>query len=150
LRAPQIATGSAGWCHACTGRFTSRVGGAPQSRDFSIRLRACAMKIIYKLLVVVLALIGELVVLEIGSEILFRNSHGEMVDTSFRRHERIAAFFDYHEHPSSATKATFDNEMRLMHRHNDWKLYLALSLFVVINGVAIYHYWNHGNQKTLA
>ena len=41
------------------------------------------MKILYKLLIVVLALIGELVVLEIGSEILFGNSHGEMVDVSF-------------------------------------------------------------------
>ena len=115
-----------------------------------VRPRMCAMKIIYKLLVVVLALIGELVVLQFGSEILFGNSHGAMVDTSFRRHERIAAFFDYHNHPSPATKATFDNEMRLMHRHENWKLYLALSLFVVINGAGIYYYWNHGNQKTLA
>ena len=108
------------------------------------------MRIIFKLVVVFLALILELVVLEIGSEMLFGMSHGAMVDTPFRRHERLAAFREYQELPSPATKAAFNEEMRLMHKHEDWKLYLGLSIFLVLNGAGIYYYWNHGNRKTPA
>ena len=108
------------------------------------------MRIISKLFVIVLALILELVVLEIGSEMLFGISHGAMADTRFRRQERLAAFFDYHNHPSPATKATFDEEMRLMHRHEDWKLYVEWSVFAIVNGAGIYYYWNYGNRKKLA
>ncbi|HEY1719425.1 MAG TPA: hypothetical protein VGH42_14190 [Verrucomicrobiae bacterium] len=97
-----------------------------------------------------MALFLELVVLEIGGELLFGMSHGAMVDTRFHRQERIAAFEEYHDHPSAATKATFDEEMRLMHKHEDWKLYLRLGLFVVVNGIGIFYYWNYGNRKTLA
>ena len=108
------------------------------------------MRIISKFVVIVLALIIELVVLEIGGEVLFGRSHGMMADTRFRHQERIAAFFDYHDHPSPATKATFDEEMRLMHKHEDWKVYLRLSIFFVVNAVGIYYYWNYGDRKTLA
>ena len=92
----------------------------------------------------------ELVVLEFGSELLFGMSHGAMADTHFRRQERLAAFADYHNHPSPDTKATFDEEMRLMHKHEDWKLYLGLGLFIVINGAGIYYYWSYANRKTPA
>ena len=108
------------------------------------------MKIISRLFVIVLALIVELVVLEFGGEVLFGRSHGMMADARFRHQERIAAFFDYHDHPSQATKATFDEEMRLMHRHEDWKVYLWLSILFTVNAAGIYYYWNYEDRKTLA
>ena len=72
-----------------------------------------------------------------------------MVDVSFRRHERLASFADYNFHPSPATKAKFDEEMKLLNKHEECKLYLALIIFVIVNGVGIYYYWNDGNRKTL-
>ena len=76
--------------------------------------------------------------------------HGEMGDVRFRHQERLTAFFDYHYHPSPTAKATFDEEMRLMHRHEDWKVYLALGLIVVANGAGIYYFLSYGNRKTVA
>jgi hypothetical protein len=108
------------------------------------------MKILSKLLVVILALFLELVVLEIGSEILFGMSHGMMADARYRRSERLAAFFDYHEHPSPETKAKFQEEMRLMHKHEDWKAYLAIGLFVVVNGVWIYYFFRGRRRPNTA
>ena len=108
------------------------------------------MRILYKLLVVILALFLELVVLQFGSELLFGMSHGMMADAHYRRAERLAAFFDYHEHPSPDTKAKFQEEMRLMHKHEDWKAELALGLFIIINGTGIYYYFRHDQKATTA
>ena len=108
------------------------------------------MKIISKLFVIVLVLILELFVLELGSEMLFGLSHGAMVDTRFRRQERWVAFEEYHDHPSPATKATFDEEMCLMQKHEVWKHYLVLGLLIAANGAGIYYYWNYGNRKSPA
>ena len=108
------------------------------------------MKIIPKLFVIVLALFLELVVFEFGSLIIFGPGHGQIVDTRYRQKERIAAFNDYEYHRSPENTARFQEELRLMHKHEDWKLYLALGLFVVVNGAGIYYYWNYGNRKALA
>ena len=107
------------------------------------------MKIIYKLLVVIVALFVELVVLQFGSELLFGMSHGMIVDVRYRRAERLAAFRDSIEHPSPATKAAFQEELRLMHKHEDWKWELALGLFIVINGVWIYYYFRRRPNTAL-
>jgi hypothetical protein len=108
------------------------------------------MKIISKVFVVVLALILELVIIDCGGELLFGRSHGMMADTQYRRKERLEAFVDYHHHPSPESKATFQEEMRLMHKHEDWKLELTLGLFVILNGVGIYYYFRHGHRTTTA
>ena len=42
--------------------------------------------------------------------------HGETVDVAYRRKERMAAQLDYYQHSSPATKARFDEEMRLIRR----------------------------------
>ena len=98
------------------------------------------MKILSKLLVVILALFLELVVLQSGSELLFGRSHGMIADARYRRAERLAAYLDYREHPSPETKVKLDEELRLMHKHEDWKGYLRLGVFVAVNGVWIYFY----------
>jgi hypothetical protein len=107
------------------------------------------MKIILKLFVIVLALILELVVLDFGSLIILGPGHGLIVDTRYRQKERVAAFNDYIYHRSPETTARFQDEARLMHKHEDWKLYLVASYFsssmeraFIIIGI--------GNRKTLA
>ena len=115
-------------------------------------VRPCqsAMKILYKLLVVILVLFLELVVLQFGGDFLFGMSHGMIADAPYRRTERLAAFRDSMDHPSPSTKAAFQEELRLMHKHEDWKWELALRLFVVINGVGIYYYFRHDDRATTA
>ncbi|MGC9943236.1 MAG: hypothetical protein ABSE48_15510 [Verrucomicrobiota bacterium] len=106
-----------------------------------------AMKFLSQLLNVVLVLFLELVILEVGEELLFGRSHGAMADVVFRRHERLDAFNDWHTNPSPATKSRFDEEMRLMHKHEEWKYEVAWGLFVVLNGVGIYYYFHHGHER---
>jgi hypothetical protein len=76
--------------------------------------------------------------------------HGEMGSVRYRHQERFAAFIDYRQHPSPATKATFDEEMRLLHEHEDWRPYLEWSLIMLANGACIYYFWGYGNLKTPA
>ena len=76
--------------------------------------------------------------------------HGQIVDVHYRRHERMAAMMDYRIHPSLATKARFREELRLMHKHEDWKMYAALGLLVVLNCVGIYILMARVRESTTA
>jgi len=104
------------------------------------------MKILFKTVVVILALFLELVFLALA----FGYGHGQIVDTVYRRQERLAALIDYHQHPSPETKARFQDELRLMHKHEDWKAYLAVGSFLVINGVWIYFYFRGRRRPNTA
>ncbi len=108
------------------------------------------MKIIFKVLVVILALCFELIVLQFGGDMIFGFSHGMMADAKYGREERLAAFWNNQEHPSPATKETLQNELRLMHKHEDWKWQTALILFAVINGTWIVCYLRHERKTTAA
>ena len=107
------------------------------------------MKILFKGVVICFALILELVVLQIASD-MFYHGHGPIADTRYRQKERLAAYFDSREHPSPESKAKYQEELRLMHGHEDWKVYVALGCFITFNGVGIYYYCHHGHSKTTA
>ena len=93
------------------------------------------MKILFKIVVVLLVLFLEIALLEV----LFPG-HGEIA-ASYRLQERSAAVYDYRDHPSAETKAKLQEELHLMHKHEDWKGYLALGVFSAVNGVWIYLYF---------
>src|ERR1019366_4013940 len=93
------------------------------------------MKILFKIVVVLLVLFLEIALLEV----LFPG-HGEIA-ASYRLQERSAAVYDYRDHPSAETKAKLQEELHLMHKHEDWKGYLALGVFFAVNGVWIYFYF---------
>jgi hypothetical protein len=76
-------------------------------------------------------------------ELLFPG-HGEIA-ASYRLRERSAALYDYRDHPSAEAKAKLDDELRLMHQHEDWKGYVALSVFLAVNGIWIYFYLRRPN-----
>jgi hypothetical protein len=99
------------------------------------------MKILFKLVVVISALCVELVVLALGNELIFGLGHGQIADTRYRQKERVAAWIDDLNRPSPETKAKFREELRLMHKHEDWKMSLAVGVFFAINGVWIYYYF---------
>ena len=96
-----------------------------------------------------ITLIGLALILEVLFLALFCNPypHGEAFDVRFRHRERVLAFADYVEHRSPDTKATWEQELRLMHDHEDWKMYLALSLLVAINGAAVYLFWRYEHRR---
>jgi len=69
--------------------------------------------------------------------------HGEIFAVQYRNQERYSAWTNSAFHPSSTTKAVLQEEIRLMHKHEDWKWDLALGLLVVINAVGIYYFLKH-------
>jgi hypothetical protein len=58
----------------------------------------------------------------------------------------LAAFRDSKIQPSPETKARFQEELQLMHKHEDWKQYLAIGLFIAANAVWIYYYFRGGKS----
>ena len=91
----------------------------------------------------------------LGFELLFIGSynpypHGEIHDVRYRQHERVAAMIDYQLHPSPATEATFHEELRLMHKHEDWKSYSALGFLVALNIGGIYLLLKHDQNHAAA
>jgi hypothetical protein len=96
------------------------------------------MKILFKTVVVILALFLELALLSI----LFPGNG----NVSYRRAERDAAFSNYENHSSLEAKAKVQDELRLMRKHEAWKAYPFLGLFVAANGVWIYFYFRGRRQ----
>jgi hypothetical protein len=75
-------------------------------------------------------------------------SHGVLGGVVYRAKERIAATVDYHQHPSPATKAKFDEELRLMHQHEDWKYWANLAFVLVANVAGIYVFLKEDKRPT--
>ena len=76
--------------------------------------------------------------------------HGEVFQVSYRQKERVEAWLDYRQHPSPATETTYRAELRLMHSHEDWKIYVGLGALVVLNGFGIYYFMSYGKHNTAA
>jgi hypothetical protein len=95
------------------------------------------MSPIFKLILVSFVLFMELVFVGLYQPY----PHGEVSGVRYRNKERVAAMMDYRFHPSPATEATFQEELRLMHKHEDWKKYLALGILVALNLVGIYYFF---------
>jgi hypothetical protein len=76
--------------------------------------------------------------------------HGETIDVRYRGKERMTAYMDYRLNPSPETEAKFHDEMRLMHKHEDWKGYAALGFLVALNIGGIYLLLKHEQKHTSA
>jgi len=101
------------------------------------------IKILAKVFIVLLVIFLELAILQI----LNVGGHGMMADTKYRHTERLAAYREYHEHPSPETKAAFRTEMRLMHAHEDWKGEVFLASLLIANGIGFYFYFRRNPKK---
>ena len=108
------------------------------------------MKLFRKLCVIVLALFLELIVLQFGGELIYGRSHGPIVDTRFRRKERLAAYYAHARSPSPETAAAYEEELRLMRQHPNPEWIGFPLLFVVANGIAIYFYLRRRQPTSLA
>jgi uncharacterized membrane protein (UPF0182 family) len=104
------------------------------------------MKKVFKWSVVSLVLICELCFLLLQGVWL----HGPVFDVSYRHDQRVAAFWDDHLHPSPATKATLDTELKRMDRYLAVKMVLIVGVFVGIDWLGLYCFRNYGHKKTTA
>jgi len=91
----------------------------------------------------------------LGFELIFVGTcnpypHGMSHDVSYRHQERLAAWMDSRQHPSPATEARFQDEMRLMHEHEDWKIHAGLGVLVVLNVAGIYLLLRYGKETRSA
>jgi hypothetical protein len=102
------------------------------------------MRTLFKIIMVISVLFLELAILQFSSGL----SHGMIVDTEYRRHERLEALRDSKLHPSPETEARFQEELRLMHKHEDWKEYLEVGSFFAFNAIWIYYYFRGGRSNT--
>ena len=73
--------------------------------------------------------------------------HGMVADVRYRHTERFVALRDYMEHHSTDTKAAYDRELALMHKHEDWKGYLTLGLLLAANVVAVYFFLRYEHRR---
>ena len=94
-----------------------------------------------KVALVIVTILFEGIIIQEGSILFLGLGHGRIADTHYRQKERVAVWIDYLQHPSPATKAKFEHEMSLMHRHEDWKPILSIVLFFAINGIGFYYYF---------
>jgi hypothetical protein len=76
--------------------------------------------------------------------------HGMSNQVSFRHAERSTAWLDSRQHPSPASEARFQDELRLMHEHEDWKIHTALGVLVVLNVAGIYLLLRYGSETKSA
>ena len=98
----------------------------------------------YKITVVALVVIIEFLFVA-----MFCNPypHGMIADVSYRHTERFVALRDYMEHHTADTRAAYDRELALMHSHEDWKGYLALSLLLAANVAAVYFFLRYEHRR---
>jgi len=86
----------------------------------------------------------------VGIEYLFVLSydpypHGEINDVRYRQSEREDAHYNWATHPTPTTEARWFEELRLMHKHEDWKPYAKLGALVVLNVLGIYYFLRNEN-----
>ena len=101
---------------------------------------------VFKILLIGFVLVFELIF--VGTYTPY--PHGEIVDVRYRGKERTTAYMDYRLHPSPETEAKFHEELRLMHKHEDWKGYAALGILVAVNIGGIYLLFKHDQKHAAA
>lgn len=72
--------------------------------------------------------------------------HGMGHDVRYRNKERLIALIMYTHNTSPSTKAIYEEELRLMHKHEDWKKYVALGLMAILNGIGIFYFLREPNR----
>ncbi len=91
-------------------------------------------------------------ILELLFVIMFGNPypHGMVADVRYRHTERFVALRDYMEHHSADTKAAYDRELALLHKHEDWKEFLTLGLLLAANVAAVYFFLRYEHRRAAA
>src|SRR3974390_847857 len=76
--------------------------------------------------------------------------HGPVLDEPYRNAERKAVLYAWVEHRTRETKAAYDAEVALLHRH---MLQMAVAILIgglAFDAVGIYLFWKYVPTKTTA
>jgi hypothetical protein len=68
----------------------------------------------------------------------------------YRYEEREKALMIWEKEKTPESKAVFDNERHLLYVHRQNRALLIFTVFLVIDGIGIYYFWNYGVKKTTA
>ncbi len=68
----------------------------------------------------------------------------------FRAREFATAFIAWNEKPSVETERTWQEELSLRKRHKGRIALLILGVFLVVNGLLWYRFWNYGKHQNAA
>lgn len=75
--------------------------------------------------------------------------HGSDMGDRYRNRERIEALRQYGENPSPATWAVVEKEFALLNRRLAYRHIALFTLFLVLDGVLIFYFWNFGAKRGL-
>ena len=69
---------------------------------------------------------------------------------SYRYEERWATFTNWAALKTPESKAIFDHERHLLYVHRQNRAYLIFAIFLIVDGVGIFYFWNYGQKKKTA
>ena len=76
--------------------------------------------------------------------------HGAVLDEPYRNAERKAVLYAWVEHRTPETKAAYDTEVVLLHRHMMQRALAILVAGLAFDAVGIYLFWKYVPTKTTA
>ena len=71
----------------------------------------------------------------------------QMGPNPYRRHERLALLKAWHSNPTPATKAAFDEEVKLEEHHREVLPCMGVVSFLAIDVALLYVYWRFWIRK---
>jgi hypothetical protein len=69
---------------------------------------------------------------------------------SYHRNERDRALVAWATNKTTATQATFDNEVGLLEAHRNFVAGMTICVFLVVDVFGFYLFWNYGKSKPVA
>ena len=93
-----------------------------------------------------------LILLILGAELVWifspHFSHGLLIGSAYRYHERMEAIREYIEDPSPANKETRLKEYELLRAHVENRMLTTYgAIFLTINGALIFCFWKIGAKR---
>ena len=73
--------------------------------------------------------------------------HGPVLDEPYRNPERRTALFAWLKQPTPATRAAYDAELTLLHKHMMQTAVTILIAGLAVNGAAIFWLWRYEPKK---
>jgi hypothetical protein len=72
-----------------------------------------------------------------------RSNHGDVIEESYRRTQRLEAHRAWFEHPSDTTRTVFDLEDHRLYRYMAARWGIGLTVVVVVDAICIYWFWRN-------
>jgi hypothetical protein len=75
------------------------------------------------------------------------NTYLNALTAPYRYEERRKAFKDWADEKTPESRAVFDQEVKLLDVHLKNKAIFQVAVFLVIDGIGIYCFWNYGAKR---